>query len=77
MKRKPTRRDLLIVIGRLQDKIGRAMAEDNDRNPNRAAQVQGVLTEAFDLCNEARAQDPSIEDNLGPWGEESPRKEYA
>ena len=35
MKRKPTRRDLLIVIGRLQDLIGKATAaHGNDRDPN-------------------------------------------
>ena len=35
LKRKPTRRDLLVVIGALQDLIGQAIAaHGNDRNPD-------------------------------------------
>ena len=75
--RRPTRRDLLLVIGRLQDKIGRARGANNDRNPNRFAEIDGVLQEAQELCVAARSYDPPIFDRLGPWGEDGSRKEYA
>lgn len=74
MKRKPTRRDLLIVIGRLQNLIGIARGANNDRNRERQAQVDGRLEEAHNLCIEARSFDPPLEDT-GPWsGPPSPEK---
>jgi hypothetical protein len=75
-KRKPTRRDLLIVIGRLQDKLGRISSAMNDRNPNREAEVHGAVQEGMDLCIEARSHDDSIRGRLGPWGNEPPRRGY-
>ena len=66
-KRKPTRRDMLIIIGRLQGEIGRARAANNDRNQNRQAEVDGVLDEALALCIEARGYDPPIMRDTGPW----------
>lgn len=75
-KRKPTRRDLLLVIGRLQCKIGRAIGANNDRNPNSYAETRGVLQEALELCIAARGHDPPIAGRLGPWGYEPPRKEF-
>lgn len=66
MKRKPTRRDLLIVIGRLQNEIGLAMAQFNDRNPERERDVNAALATAHDLCIEVRSQDPPITPT-GPW----------
>jgi len=70
MKRKPTRRDLIVIIGRLQNMIGAADAANNDRNPNRQAQAHDMLLRAMDLCITARGFDPPIEDS-GPWGEKS------
>jgi len=74
--RKPTRRDLLIVIGRLQSKIGEARSVNNDRNPNKQAETDGTLQEALDLCILARSSDDPIESNLGPWGVEPPKRKY-
>jgi hypothetical protein len=74
-KRKPTRRDLLVIIGRLQQLIGRADgAAGNDRNPNRAATVKGVLTEALELCISARSYDPPVDS--GPWSVRPPERRY-
>ena len=74
MKRKPTRRDLLVVIGRLQDLIGRSLStHGNDRNPDGFEQGMRALNDAFQLCIEARRQDPPVKDT-GPWalsGEET------
>lgn len=75
-KRKPTRRDLLLVIGRLQQKVGRAMGANNDRNPNSYAETRGVLQEALELCIEVRSCEPSVEGKLGPWGYEPPPRSY-
>jgi hypothetical protein len=68
MKRKPTRRDLLIIIGRLQDLNGQIRIVFHDRNPNREEDVQKLLTEQFQLCVEARNWDPPIMTDSGPWG---------
>lgn len=46
-------RKLLIVIGKLQDKIGMARAlHEADTNPDGFVNAQNLLTEAFDLCIE-------------------------
>jgi hypothetical protein len=67
MKRKPTRRDLLIVIGRLQGLIGLTKASYwDDRQTNRAETVITPLKEAEELCIEARSFDPPINET-GPW----------
>lgn len=76
-KRKPTRRDLLVIIGRLQQKFGRISAANNDRNPNRDAEVGGVAAEGLNLCIEARGYDPPLDSRLGPWGQEAPPKHYS
>jgi hypothetical protein len=69
MKRVPTRRDLLVVIGRLQNLIGLARAVKNDRNPERERDTNAALDEAHQLCIEARSFDPPIVAHKGPWGE--------
>jgi hypothetical protein len=70
VKRAPTRRDLLVVIGRLQDLVGMAHAGyGNDRSPDRATVVTGALDAALKLCIEVRSSDPPITGRLGPWGE--------
>ncbi len=63
MKRKrPTRRDLLIVIGRLQNAIGDlSTAYENDRAPDRAGKIQQLVAQAHRLCIEVRSFDPPIE----------------
>lgn len=62
MKRlKPSRRDLLLVIGHLQHLIGHAMSRFNDRNPNRQEDVEKALNKAFTLCIDARGFDPIVE----------------
>lgn len=71
-RRKPTRRDLLIVIGRLQDLAGKALqAAWNDRDPNHILNVTTPLKNACELACEARHYDPPISDS-GPWAEEKP-----
>jgi hypothetical protein len=69
-RRKPTRRDLLVVIERLQRLVSRAGAAMSDRNPNRAEEVAAALDRAFDLCVDARSHDDPITRNYGPWGDE-------
>lgn len=68
-RRKPTRRDLLIVIGRLQDIVGAIKAVDHDRNQNRADDKEPLFKKAFDLCVEARSYEPPIKDS-GPWSQD-------
>ncbi len=68
-RRRPTRRDLLVVIGRLQDLIGQAFASyANDRNPNGFELGQDALNSAFYLCVKASAQDKPIKPS-GPWSQ--------
>jgi hypothetical protein len=74
-KRKPTRRDLLIVVGRLQELVGHALSRNHDRNHNRQADVDGTLHEAIRLCIEARSYDPPLKDT-GPWADLSPMKDF-
>lgn len=70
---KPTRADLLRVIEELQHLVGVGMAAaQNDRAPDRAAQIQGALKKAFDLCVAARSMDPPPrsmrkQNNHFPW----------
>ena len=69
MKRRPTRRDLLIVIGRLQNLIGLALiGAMNDRDPEQMDKTLGPLNIASALCIESRSQDPPLEDT-GPWSQ--------
>jgi hypothetical protein len=70
MRRKPTRRDLLVVIGRLQDLVGRVGTAMNDRNPRRADDVAESLGAAHQLCVDARSYDDPINDRHGPWGDD-------
>jgi hypothetical protein len=67
MRRRPTRRDLLVVIGQLQRLIGEAsMHHGNDRDANGFEKGVRVLREAHALCVDARAYDPPIRES-GPW----------
>ena len=74
MNKRPTRTDLLRVIGRLQTLVGDALSANNGRNPNSRAQSEGALRAAFRLCVEATSHDPSEDsDPTGKgWGDASP-----
>lgn len=70
-RRKPTRRDLLVVIDRVRGIIGTADARNNDRNPNRYADVRGALGEAMQLCMDVSGEDPPMSPS-GPWAATEP-----
>jgi hypothetical protein len=58
---KPTRRDLLVTLTRVQDLIGAAQgATYNDRIPDRSEAIRAPLATAFELCMAARAFDPPV-----------------
>lgn len=58
--RKPSRGDLLLVIGLLQRLIDDARAANmNDRDPDRWKKISALLETAFNLCIETTAHDPS------------------
>jgi hypothetical protein len=62
---KPTRRDLLLVIGELQEIIGNiGSAYGNDRAADRAGPMQRLVAEGMRLCIAARSADPPLE---GRW----------
>jgi hypothetical protein len=68
MTRKPTRRDLLVVIGRLQNLIGVArMNYEDDRNQNGIEHGRAAAAEAHSLCIGALSQDPPVDVTRGPW----------
>jgi len=67
--RKPTRRDLLVVIARLQNAIGDArMYYEDDQNQEGLGLGRAALMNAHDLCIEATGQDPPVDVTRGPWG---------
>lgn len=69
MKRKPTRRDLLVVIARLQFAIGGArMYYEDDQNDHGLALGRRELEAAHSLCIDALGQDPPLDVTRGPWG---------
>ena len=60
-RRRPTRRDLLIVVGRLQNLVGDALiAAMNDRGPSQMDHLLVPLNQAILLCIQARSYDPPI-----------------
>lgn len=71
-KRAPTRRDLLVIVGRLQGHISTAymcsMDESLDPGPIRKALDAGLT-----LCIDALQQDPPCDNTRGPWGTASER----
>lgn len=57
--KKPTRKELLQVITELQRLVSAARTHHgNDRDPNGFEKGQNKLTEAFELCVQARSFDP-------------------
>jgi hypothetical protein len=62
MKLTKREKELLRVIGKLQDLVGNAKnAYDNDRSRDRAEKVQKPLEEAFELAVSTRSQYPIVE----------------
>ena len=62
IKRKPTRRDLLLLIGHLQNQIGDAIGSiRDDQSPDSFEAGLRELHEAHDLCIEARSYDPPLD----------------
>lgn len=76
--RKPTRRDLLQVIGRLQNLIGGALEVNHDRNRDSHAQTTLALDTAHSMCIEALAQDPAdaSEPSGREWGDNASDNSY-
>lgn len=69
MRRKPTRRDLLIVIGRLQDMIGSAKGDHQaDTDQGGFVRAQKTLDRAFELCVDARSFDDEVPAE-GQWAD--------
>jgi hypothetical protein len=67
LRRRPTRRDLLVVVGRLQDLVGRVRAaHSDDRDPEAFEKGARALDEALELCIEAAGKDPPVR-QTGPW----------
>jgi hypothetical protein len=68
-RQKPTRRDLLIVVTRLQSLIsGAATAHGNDRDPSGFEKGQAALAEAFTLAVDARSFDPPLDGAVSRHG---------
>ncbi len=66
MKRKPTRRDLLIIVSRMQGLFGSVCTISSDQNPNRSAQLNVLSVDGLNLAIEALAQDGPVTPS-GPW----------
>jgi hypothetical protein len=60
-RKKPTRKDLLRVIGRLQDVTGKYM-HPNDRDMFWIDKFMSDMKDAFNLCISATSFDPPVED---------------
>jgi hypothetical protein len=64
-KTKPTRRDLIAVVERLQDHIGEAMQwVDADTTQNAKSRMRAALSAAHDLCITTREHDPPKRSSL-------------
>jgi hypothetical protein len=74
VRTRPTRRDLLIVLSRLQTIIGRSKSlAQNDRNPNRLENLLSQLDSGFDLCLDVLEFDPPMDGkrSRNGWSEET------
>ena len=59
-KKPPTRKELVIFIGRMQSVIGNAINRaQNDRAPDRMDKLIPPLEEAFNRCVEIRSDFPA------------------
>ena len=67
-KSKPTRRDLLIAIHKLQGIIDEAhTAHGNDRNPHGFQEGQEALERGQKLCHHILAKDPPMDGKRSKW----------
>jgi len=69
-RRKPTRRDLLIVIGRLEGAVSELANMFHPHANNTADRADVIARRALDIAFAARSFDPPVDGRLGPWGEE-------
>jgi len=59
LKKKPSMKELLVIITTLQGHVGKALAcHANDRDPNGYEKGQDELEKALELCINARSFDP-------------------
>ena len=65
---KPTRKDLLRVIGQMQDLVGQAKAIYLNDRGERAERIIPVLEQAHDLAIQATSYDPPVS---GKWPKEA------
>jgi hypothetical protein len=65
--RRPTRTDLLAVVGHLQEVLGALLAAKGDRNPNRAAEMAQLADYGLNVCIQARSFDPPTAGSRSPW----------
>lgn len=65
--RKPTRRDLLIIVARLEGILGRVAMAAGDRNPERARDIDDLVEAGNQLGIDARSFEPPIRKETGPW----------
>ena len=68
-RRKPTRRDLLIVVARLNTILGSMLnTYTDDRNEQRATDIIALAKRGDELSQAALAQDPPLV-MRGPWAD--------
>jgi len=61
MKR-PTRRDFLLIVGELQNLLGKAINQaHDDRNPNRVVDITNTLKKGFKLAFDSLQFDDSMD----------------
>lgn len=69
VRRRPTRRDLLIVIARLQGYIGSLNGiSRNDRDRMQQDKMVPMFQEALELCIDARGFDPPLDGQKSKQG---------
>ena len=67
-KTKPTRKELLMVLGRCQNLFGNVASASSDRNPNRDAQLNAISEIGFALCIEVLGYFDQVVP-IGPWSD--------
>lgn len=70
-RRRPTRRDLLVVVTRLQEHLSEASmyALDETSDPGN---IRAALDAGMRLCFEATAQDNPVDITRGAWARTAP-----
>ena len=64
---RPTRTDLLAIIGTLQTVFGKIDSAAGDRNSNRAAHIAAMTKFGHQLCVDARSFDSPEAGDKSPW----------